>query len=466
MRPAHPIERAIGIEYYVSEADGIGGRLRDRPADFCVSELERFETEPLDAAPGPYPHVVFRARLRNWDTNDFAAALSDRLGISRERVSWAGTKDKRAVTTQLFSVQGIDPERIEAIDPDALDGATVEVLGRAGRAIEFGDLAGNRFEITVRDADGTDRIDDVTGSLASFAGATDDRPDPDEDDESNCRTVGVPNYFGQQRFGSLRPITHEVGLAVVRGEWEAAVRTYVAEPFESEPAETREARTVAGDAIDDRDWSRALDALPHRLGYERSMIHALAEEGGDTDGSPDFRDALGAVPSSLRRLFVHAAQSYAFNRILSERLDRGLPFDEPVEGDVACFADRNAPDGLHLPDIDRSQRVTGDRVSSIARHCRRGRAFVTAPLVGTGTDLAEGEQGDIERSVLDDLDLSPAAFDLPGEWASSGTRRAILVTTDLAVVGDPPSFEFALPKGAYATVVLREYLKADPVDLG
>ena len=127
MRDAHPIEQTVGMRYYVSDADGIGGRLRDRPEDFRVREIEAFDAEPLDADPGAYPHVLCRVTLHDWDTNDFAGALSDRLGISRERVSWAGTKDKRAVTTQLISVDGVDPD-----DLPNLDGVALDVLGRTG----------------------------------------------------------------------------------------------------------------------------------------------------------------------------------------------------------------------------------------------------------------------------------------------------------------------------------------------
>ncbi|MFW6000519.1 MAG: tRNA pseudouridine(13) synthase TruD, partial [Halorubrum sp.] len=93
LREAHPTERAVGIDHYVSVADGIGGRLRESPEDFRVRELEAFDAAPLDADPGSYPELVIRATLRDWDTNDFARRLSDALGISRERVSWAGTKD-------------------------------------------------------------------------------------------------------------------------------------------------------------------------------------------------------------------------------------------------------------------------------------------------------------------------------------------------------------------------------------
>jgi tRNA pseudouridine13 synthase len=76
MRESHPIEAAVGIAYYVSEADGVGGHLRDRPEDFRVREREAFgaDVHSLDAETGSYPHLVFRATLRGWDTNDFASA--------------------------------------------------------------------------------------------------------------------------------------------------------------------------------------------------------------------------------------------------------------------------------------------------------------------------------------------------------------------------------------------------------
>ncbi|QPV63992.1 tRNA pseudouridine(13) synthase TruD [Halosimplex litoreum] len=474
MREAHPVERAVGMDYYVSDAPGVGGHLRESPEDFRVTEVEAFDPDPLDADPGAYPNVLARVTLRSWDTNDFASELSDRLGISRERVSWAGTKDKHAVTTQLFSVEKADPEELRAVE---IRDADIELLGRTGRPVLFGDLAGNAFGITVRgvEADAAEHADATTADLRAFANG-DDATESEESDATTTAddpvTVGVPNFFGQQRFGSKRPVTHEVGLEILRGNWKGAVLAYVGNPAEREPESTREARAYVDET---EDWAGALDRLPKRLGFERSMCHRLverqAERGGggersDVDlGDEDYRAALEAVPSNLQRLFVNAAQSFAFNRMLSERLERGLPFHEPVAGDVVCFADSEAPEGVALPDTDRTQRVTEDRVSTVRRHCERGRAFVTAPLVGTETELADGEMGEIERAVLDALDLEPADFELPGEFESTGTRRAILVRTDLAVArgdDDALGFEFTLPKGSYATVVLREYLKCDP----
>jgi tRNA pseudouridine13 synthase len=444
MREAQPNERAVGIDHYVSDSDGTGGRLRSRPADFRVRELEKQGFEPLSADADVYLHLVFRATLENWDTNDFVSALSDRLGMSRERIDWAGTKDKRAVSTQLFSVRAAS----DALDDIDLRDATIEPVGRAGRGLGFGDLAGNAFEIVVREAD-TGPVEAITTSLRAFGGGEE--------------SVGVPNYFGQQRFGSYRPVTHEVGLAVVRGNWREAVLAYVGHPHESEPDATREARAFVDSeaaAAGTADWAAALERYPRQLGFERSMLHRLVENGGESQA--DFRAALETVPSNLQRLFVNAAQSYLFNRMLSARLDWGLPFDRAVAGDVVCFADNEVPDGLALPDSDRSQRVTENRVETVNRHAERGRAFVTAPLVGTETDLADGEPGDIERAILDEEGIDPSMFDLPGEFHSTGTRRAILLTTDLSIEYGPLTFAFRLPKGSYATVLLREYLKREP----
>ncbi|MCQ4334157.1 tRNA pseudouridine(13) synthase TruD [Natronomonas sp. F2-12] len=440
MREAHQAEAAVGIEYYVSETEGTGGRLRDRSVDFRVREREAFgaELRDPDAETGSYPHLVFRATLEGWDTNDFASALSNRFGVSRERVSWAGTKDKRAVTTQLFSIKR------EGNTLPELDGAEIEALGRAGRPVLFGDLIGNEFEIVVRDADRPENADRIAAELRAFAGT----------DSGDGAEIAVPNYFGQQRFGSKRPITHRVGLAVLADDWETAAVRYVCESSEREPERTRKARDrIAAE----RDWSAVDEELPGGLRFERAIAARLAE-GADTP--EDYRAALEELPSNLQRMFTNAAQSYVYNRILSERLRRGMPFGRPVEGDVVCFTD-----GDGLPDPDRTQVVEETQLRTIRRHCERGRAFVTAPLVGTETEFGAEEPRSITREVLSDLGIERSDFDLPGEFGSTGTRRAIGVSTDLTLGEDPLELRFSLPKGSYATVLAREFLKTDPDDL-
>ncbi|MFB6244515.1 MAG: tRNA pseudouridine(13) synthase TruD [Halobaculum sp.] len=519
MREAHEREREVGIEWYVSDSEGVRGQLRSEPADFRVREVETVSPEPVGADEGAYPHLLVRVRLREWDTNDFARAVANRLGIGRERVSWAGTKDKHAVTTQLFSLRGVDPDRLPT-----LEDAEIDVVGRIGRSLQFGDLAGNAFEIRVR-AESDDESAAVVSDLSRWTRAV-ESGEGDEtetrsgrrrsastalggaarlgdggqragtlvDDEAERTAVTVPNWFGHQRFGSRRPVTHEVGLRLVAGDPRGAVLAYVGNPSETEPASSRAAREVVEREAesDDPDWAAALDAMPSRLRFERSMLHRLvdpsaaeppawldevaaespAQPGEGVADDSRWWHALAAVPENLQRLFVNAAQSFLFNRILSERLSRGLPFDRPVEGDVVCFraSSSGGTTDSHTavtPDPDRTQRATADRVAVLQRHCERCRAFVTAPLIGYETTLADGVPGEIERDVLEAAGVEPEDFALPGPFDSTGTRRAVLVGTELAVecVAGDPVFAFGLPSGAYATALLREFLKTDPVAL-
>lgn len=464
MPAVHELDRAVGLERYATDSPGTGGRLRVQPADFRVREVETVTPEPVTADPGDYPHLVVRATLRNWDTNDLARALADAVGMSRERVRWAGTKDRRAVTTQLFTLDRVDPDAL----PD-LDGVELEVVGRLGRGLRFGDLAGNAFEVRVREVPHPERAAAVTDELAALAG------DP------GGGVIGVPNVFGHQRFGSRRPVTHVVGRRLLAGDPEGAVMAYVGNPSPYEPERTRAARRFVEET---RDWGAAAERFPGGLRFERAICSALA-------GGASYKGALAELPENLRRLFVHAAQSEVFNRVVCRRLDRGLPLDRPVAGDVVCFVEERA--GVTVPDPDRTQRVDADRVDVVTRHCERGRAVVTGPLVGTETELAGGEPGAVVREVLEEVGLAPADFDLPEPYGSTGTRRALLVRTAAEITrndedGDPeegtaptagadtdsdthtdadPSdgatltAEFTLPKGSYATALFREYLKVD-----
>lgn len=438
MHTAPAEEAAVGMLHYVTDTPGVGGRIKAMPEDFVVTEREAFSAEPVDADAAAYPHLVIRVTLVDTETNAFATQLAAALGISRERVSWAGTKDKRAVTTQLMTVADVGAAAVGAV---SLPGADIEIIGRAGRAIRFGDLAGNSFEVTIRDVDDPAVAADTTAALRAFGGGT----------------VAVPNYFGLQRFGSHRRITHRVGEAILERDWAEALRRYVCDTAPTEPTATKRARADAATAIDAGDYRGALQALPERLNYERTLVHARI------DGAPP-RAAFDHLPSSLRQLFVHAVQSVLFNRIVSRRREESLPLVEPAAGDVVCFADADREYGFPVPDPDRTQFVTDSRLETVKRHCSRHRAFVTGPLIGTDTTFADGHPGTIERQVLADADLSRRVFDLPGEWGAAGTRRALAVPTTPTVTtaADQVTVEFALPKGAYATVLLREYMKAPP----
>jgi len=158
----------------------------------------------------------------------------------------------------------------------------------------------------------------------------------------------------------------------------------------------------------------------------------------------------------LRRLFVHAYQSYLFNRILSRRLAAGLPLERAVEGDMVCFTRGQ------MADTGRLQAVTQENLAAVNRLAERGRAFVTLPLIGYETTLAQGLQGEIERELLGEQGVEQESFRAIGDLGSRGARRTALlrISPQIKIEEKSAELEFFLPKGSYATVLLREYTKS------
>jgi len=101
MRASPESERRVGILYYATESDGIGGVLKAKPSDFVVREVSQVEI----GKEGEY--LILEVTKENWDTHILVREIARRLRISKERISFAGTKDKFAVTTQKISIRGV-----------------------------------------------------------------------------------------------------------------------------------------------------------------------------------------------------------------------------------------------------------------------------------------------------------------------------------------------------------------------
>ncbi len=437
----------VGHERYLSATPGIGGKLRYQPEDFRVAEMSL--VPPL-AQQGRY--AIARVTARNHETNRLVYRMARWLGVRERDISFAGTKDKRAVTTQLFSFRA-PAGRVAELD---LPDVTVEPVGTANKPLKLGGLVGNAFTIVLRDV-----ADDAPTRMAAIAHELAD---------------GFPNYFGVQRFGSIRPITHLAGAALVRGDYRAAVETYVADADPPPEAEGAEARKLAAKG----DWATALEWLPANLLFERQMAGHLSRH---TD---DYLGALRAIPRNLLRMFVHAFQSALFNRMIELRMARGLPATAPVEGDLVLPVDEHDRPNPYEP-----IPVTPRNRAKLALRCREGRAWVSGLLPGAQCDLAEGAQGEIEREVMREAEVDFRDFvlhELP-EVTSRGLRRPLHQrANDFAweaggkggeegdggergggagdgagEAGDDSSivFRFWLQKGTYATTLLREFMKSD-----
>ncbi|MBE0522677.1 MAG: tRNA pseudouridine(13) synthase TruD [Candidatus Methanoperedenaceae archaeon] len=423
-------ENEIGIGLFYSKTPGIGGVIRQQVEDFIVSEM----TNRTETTNGNY--LIAELTKQNWDIHHLARDLSRILRISQKRIGWAGTKDKRAVTTQKISIWELSEEELARVK---LKDVELKAVGRSNRKLSLGELWGNRFKITIRDiglnADETRfRVEAVSRELEN----------------------GAPNFFGVQRFGEIRPVTHVVGEALVRGNLKDAAMTYIARPFPDEPDEFRSVRQIVWDS---GDFKEGIKIYPQKLQFEKAMMNHLVAH------PDDFSGAFRTLSQNLQKMFLHAYQSYIFNIILSRRIGKGFLIHEAYDGDIVCFKNDRG-----LPDTSRLQKVTRDNLDGINNLIKRSRAFVTAPLVGYDTQFAEGEPGGIEQEVIGELDVNLSGFRVPDmpEVASKGLRREIVIpvkpgfTVETDEINEGKTkvvLEFSLQKGAYATTVLREYMK-------
>jgi tRNA pseudouridine13 synthase len=231
-------------------------------------------------------------------------ALGLRPGAGGRVFGFAGTKDKRAITTQRVTALRVPPARLVAAAA-RLRGLAVGDFAFAREALRLGDLAGNRFAIVLR------------GVPAADAPAVEAAADA-------LSSSGFINYYGLQRFGSGTAPTHRVGAALLRGEWEAALRLIVAPG----PCPRPEIAAATALFLEKGDAAGALAGLPRYLVAERAALGVLAR-----DGANARVNALLAIPRNLRTMYVHAYQSYLWNAAASARAQRfGLA--RAVEGDL------------------------------------------------------------------------------------------------------------------------------------
>ena len=418
MPSPHPLEVDLGMRYYASDDPGIGGRLRASPADFAVEEL------PLPIADPDGPYLICRLIKTNWELQRAVKEIAKRLGISHRRIAWAGTKDKNAVTTQFISIYDVPPEAVEQVH---LADITLEVVGRSQHSLSLGSLAGNRFDIAIRDC-----IED--GLAARVQAATE------------VASAGIPNYYGLQRFGVVRPVTHLVGEKILKGDYEGAVTIYIGRAYPRESEEAQRARTHFTETHDAR---AALADLPIRMTYERAMANHLVANPGDYAG------ALGALPPKLLSLLVSAYQSYLFNRALSSRIDAGMSLTDPEVGDRLLFLD------------GREDIVSARNRQAALMQIRRARCRIALFIPGSEPIVSHGPMDEMMQELMTESGIDAGDFKRASRFvktAFAGVLRPISLSADVEadVSGADVRLRFTLPPGHYATTVCREYMKADP----
>ncbi len=332
----------------------IPARLRVQPEDFVVEEIPAYEPA------GHGAHTFLRLTKRGLTTAAVRERLAAAFGVQPEDIGIAGLKDRHAVTTQTISVPWPDPDEALRRAQAALPEVTFHWARAHPHKLRTGHLRGNRFRILARDVppDGLARAQAIAAHL---------------------RAVGVPNYYGPQRFGREGDNPAR-GRAVLQGR--------------------------------------------------------------------------GPRKKWLRLLLISAYQAALFNCYLARRVAAGL-FTRLLRGDIAKKADTGGMFVVQDPDAEH------------ARY-RRGAIHFTGPIFGYKMWRAEADAGALEASILAAEGLTWEDF---RRARVKGTRRLGRVwLADLVVAPGPEpgtlQFAFTLPKGAYATTVLREFFGDEAVGFG
>lgn len=411
------------LPYLTSDIPAVAASIRLRLEDFQVDELPAYD--PC----GSGDHVYARVEKAGLTTRQAILDVARALRIPPSRIGAAGHKDARAITRQTLSIEGVEPERIRALDMPHI---RILDMARHRAKLRLGALQGNRFTIRMRNVS-PGLASEVREALRVLAGR------------------GVPNYFGAQRFG-LRGDTWEVGRFLVAGDFVSAVSLIVGRPRAGDPASVGRARALAAAGH----YHEAARAWPKGFADCARLCRALERTGGDP------QRAIFGLDRSVLGFYVSAYQAWLFNRVLAERLavlDRILP------GDIT-FAHRTGLCALAAGTAAERERAARFEISP------------TGPIAGFAMSAPQDEAGAIERRILAEAGCSVDDLPRSGPLRCVGGRRPFRVPLeDLGMdakrdqAGAYLELRFTLPPGSYATAVLREICKerlhegpADPAD--
>ena len=393
------LDRVAGITLYSTHSPGIGGRIRSTPEDFEVDEVLSERAAGSIRERGRY--AVYSLTKRNIDTGHCLVDIHRR---GRIRLKALGLKDASACTTQYVCATsaGAGMPRLQTGRYDLVR------LGYVDKPLTKRAMIGNRFGIVIRGC---------AGDPGAFEGYG-----------------GILNHYGYQRFGSRRPVTHLVGKAIIRRDFEEAVRLILSatSPFDTD-ANNNLRRRLA----DPANHAECLEVMPRSMDTERAVIRSLADGG-------DARSAILAVPLYLRRLYVQAYQSYVFNRTLGAAALDGQQMSSPQDRDI-CF----------------------DGAGRIGKYEGGPDQRLAVPIVGYSY-YKKTRFHPVISEILSREDVAPRDFyikEMQEVSAEGGFRQAVLECTGYETRGC--RVMFVLSRGSFATMVLREIIKpADPVAAG
>lgn len=396
--------------FLTHDLPGTGGRIKAEPEDFVVVE----EREPPDGD-GDFVHAFIEKRRMS--TPELLRRLAAKLHVPSRELGCAGYKDADAVTRQWISAPARSEAKLRKLE---LERARILDVVRASRPLKPGELAGNRFVVVVRDVGD---VDVAMGRARAILAVLERR--------------GVPNGFGAQRFG-VRGESGYVGRKLIEGDPKAVLGAILGAPSELEhDPKARAFRT----AYARNDVYRALKWVPDALRLERALLRLL-------QAGENHAQVVAKIAPRERRFFLAAYQALVFNRVLARRLQS---IDRVLTGDLLFQpATRTVVPAATLDDAQ--AQVDAARVHP------------TGPLFGLHTPFADGEVGEMERSVFAAERLDAERLKATKGLDPDGHRRPLrFVPRDLEVreLRDAGAieFRFALAPGCFATALIGEISK-------
>lgn len=393
-------------------------------------------------------YAVYVLKKRGIDT---AHALFAIYNMTGARLKSLGLKDASATTVQYVCSVGAN-KRLQDITASKF---SLKFIGYSKKPLTKKQMLGNRFRIRISGE--WSKLDNINDAYNY------NNPNPANFTEYDK----IPNFYGYQRFGSRRPVTHLVGRAIIERNFDEAVRLIL--EFDSEhdiPAR----REIRDNLADPASYAQSIKLLPPGMDTERLVLEELCAHG-------DAFRAFRAIPLQLRRLYISAYQSYLFNRVLSIAIDKGEDLSTPIRGDV-CFDHTGK-----LAKYDKSAHgklltnATVTSKSNVSRLCntidnnsiRTNPYSVAIPIMGYAY-YAKTRFAPYMSCVLEDESVSPKDFfikemqEISGE---GGFRDAIMQCSNYIWQPSNKTVSFSLVRGSFATMLLREIIKPpDPITSG
>jgi tRNA pseudouridine13 synthase len=400
------------MKFATAEIPACPGTIKSVNEDFRVFEV------PLYAFAGQGDHTLVHIEKSGISTFEALRRIARELKFSERDVGYAGLKDARGVTCQWLSFEHTNPEHFLGL---SIPKIKVLEVTRHGNKLKRGHLAANRFEVTLRGVEPAD-VPHARAALELLA------------------RRGVPNWYDTQRFGR-RGENPAAGLAILRGDMPEYFRVLLGKPEGEPDAVTRSAR----EAYDAGDLAKSLELWPRRANQERAALNAVMRDG------PDWK-ALKKLPQKLKLLQVSSVQSLLFNRALDARFDE---YDRVWDGDICRLG--NGADFLAEDAAAEQPRADAFEISP------------TGPIFGSKMRVPSGREAELEQGVQADAGISAEMWDVGRGLSQKGDRRPYrFIASDVGAEYDAQgralNLRFTLPKGCYATVLLKEITK-DGADL-